>query len=187
MQDAKKAFQVTSMSKTKTSNAEQIIEAFYKSSFTTYLDLNFMEDFIASIGGAVNFLENVDFFITDGANINSLTTNWTESSLILFEKYRAVCVDSAAYWEFNGDRVMTIERLNAEKKFDIMLMSINHKLINSNLASDGLFTIDQVKDSISNKKSHYEQHLLDKLVADYCVGCLIALSCWGFKGFLREG
>lgn len=175
------------MCKVKLSEAEKTVEAFYKSSFTTYLSLNFLQDFIEIIGGADVFLSNIDNLIVDDVDINALSSGWLDSSLELFDNHKDICMDSAGYWEFNGDKLMTAYRLNAIKSIDMMLLAVNRKLKKLEPSSDITASSNQVRESLLIASPHWQRSLLDKLVAEYCVSCVVAISCWSFKSFLREG
>lgn len=175
------------MSKLKVSKAEKTVEAFFKSFFTSYLDLDFIRDFIDVIGGSEVFLDNIDNLMADFSIIDSLKSNWLDSSLIIFDNHKEICVDSAGYWEFNGDRLITIERLDSKKSVEMMLIAVNLKSKKLNPNNKTLFSESQVRKSLLTTIPHKHRVLIDKLVADYCIGCAIALSCWSFKSFLREG
>ena len=167
-------------------DAKSVVSAFFNSSFTTYLHLDFLSKFILKIGGEDNFLKNIDNFIANGVNTQTLGDKWLENSALLFESHKDICLDSAYYWEFDGDNLMTFQTLNTTKSVRMMTKRVNqrHKALTTDVYSS--FSENEVRDLLDNPSKCTKDNLLNTLIAEYCVGCAVELSCWSFKSFLRE-
>ena len=158
------------------------IEAFIASSFMTYLDENFVRDLVISLGGSQLFVKKAQVIVVGGANKQTLGLSWADACLKIFDSHREVCVSAARYWE---NDLGIIPHFIPANPITTMHKTINAARLHKAACCTPEFSIESMAAALLGDTPHSERGELERMVAEYCVGCATALCCGSYKAFSR--